>query len=215
MKVQRDLLESFMPPQDHYQTIAAPVRAPEVKVLGSRFIADIVPIVTKEAIDEHLERIRKEFYDATHHCYAFVLGERGDHVRAADDGEPGGTAGKPILTVLQGAKLTNVLCVVTRYFGGTKLGMGGLVRAYTEAAQEAVACAKIVSVLLTEAVQLTYGYDDTSIVERIMQEYETRAEDTVYGDEAKVVVKIRRSLVEKFKAEVIERSNARIKVADQ
>jgi uncharacterized YigZ family protein len=201
-----------MPPQDHYQTIASLVRAPEVKVLGSRFIADMFPVTTKDEIDAHLERIRKEFYDATHHCYAHILGEQGEHIRAADDGEPSGTAGRPILTVLQGAEITNVLCVVTRYFGGTKLGTGGLVRAYTEAAQEAVATSKIVKVILTESVQLTYAYDDTSLVERLMQEYETKAEDTVYGDDANVVVKIRRSLVEKFKTDVIERSNARIKV---
>ena len=201
-----------MPPQDHYQTIAAPVRAPEVKVLGSRFIADMFPVGTKEQIDEHLDRIRKEFYDATHHCYAHILGEQGEHTRAADDGEPSGTAGRPILTVLQGAGITNVLCVVSRYFGGTKLGTGGLVRAYTEAAQGAVGLAKIREVVLTEPVKMTYAYDDTSLVERLMQEYETKAEDTVYGDDAKVVVKIRRSLVEKFKADVIERSNARIKV---
>jgi uncharacterized YigZ family protein len=202
-----------MPPQDHYQTIASQIRAPEVKVLGSRFIADMFPVATKDEIDEHLERIRKEFYDATHHCYAHILGEQGEQTRAADDGEPSGTAGRPILAVLQGAEITNVLCVVTRYFGGTKLGTGGLVRAYTEVAQEAVAAVKIVKVTLTEPVTMTYAYDDTSLVERLMQEYETKAEDTVYGDDAKVVVKIRRSLVEKFKADVVERSNARIKVS--
>ncbi len=196
--------------QDFYLTIAEKLRADEVKVVGSRFIADIIPVSTKEQIETHLERIRKEFYDASHHCYAFILGEKGDVVRAADDGEPGGTAGKPILTVLQGAKLTNVICVVTRYFGGTKLGTGGLVRAYTEAAQEAVRAAKIVEVILTDRVQLTYGYDDTSLVERLMQEYETKAEDTEYGDMATISVQIRRSLVDKFKADVIERSNARI-----
>ena len=196
--------------QDFYLTIAETLRADEVKVVGSRFIADIIPVSTKEQIETHLERIRKEFYDATHHCYAFILGEKGDVVRAADDGEPGGTAGKPILTVLQGAKLTNVLCVVTRYFGGTKLGTGGLVRAYTEAAQEAVRTAKIVEVILTDRVQLTYGYDDTSLVERLMQEYGTKAEDPAYGDMATINVQIRRSLVDKFKTEVIERSNARI-----
>jgi len=198
--------------QDSFLTITAAVRAAEVKVLGSRFIADIIPVATKDAIDADLERIRKEFYDASHHCYAFILGEKGETTRAADDGEPGGTAGKPILTVLQGSGLTNVLCAVTRYFGGTKLGTGGLVRAYTEAAQEAVRSATIKEVILKEPINLVYGYDDTSLVERLMQEYETKAEDAEYGDAAIVTVRIRRSLVEKFKAEVIERSNARIKV---
>lgn len=197
---------------DYFLTIAKSTRAPEVKVLGSRFIPDIFPVASKEEAGDHLERIRKEFYDATHHCYAFVIGEKGESVRAADDGEPSGTAGKPILTVLEGAELTNVLCVVTRYFGGTKLGTGGLVRAYTEAAQGAVSAAKIVKVILTDPVELKYSYDDTSLVERLMQEYETKAEDAVYGDDAKVMVRIRRSLVEKFKADIIERSNARIKV---
>jgi uncharacterized YigZ family protein len=200
---------------DHFLTIAAAVRAPEVKVLGSRFIAELIPVSSKAAIEEQLDRIRKEFYDATHHCYAFILGETGETIRAADDGEPSGTAGKPILTVLQGAKLTNVLCVVTRYFGGTKLGTGGLVRSYTEAAQEGIRAAKIVEVILTEPVTLHYAYDDTSLVERLMQEYGTRPETTEYGDRASITVRVRRSLVANFKADVIERSNARIKVFDQ
>lgn len=197
---------------DSYLTIATSARAPEVKASGSRFIPDIFPVAAKEEIGLHLERIRKEFYDATHHCYAYVLGDRGDTIRAADDGEPGGTAGKPILTALQGARLTNVLCVVTRYFGGTKLGSGGLVRAYTEAAKEAVKHATLRTVYLTERMKLTYPYDDTSLVERLLHEYGAKAEESVYGEQAEITVNVRRSLTDIFKSEAIERSNGRIAI---
>ena len=115
--------------KDFYFTIETPFRAPELKVKGSRFIADIFPIDSKKEIDEYLASVRKEFYDATHHCYAFRLGINGENIRAADDGEPAGTAGKPILLALSSKELTNALLVVTRYYGGMNLGTGGLSRA--------------------------------------------------------------------------------------
>src|SRR6187455_577799 len=89
--------------QDFYLTISNPLRAPELKVVGSRFITDLYPVSTKEEIESYLDRIRKEFYDASHHCYAFRLGANAEQVRAADDGEPTATAGKPILMVIEGA----------------------------------------------------------------------------------------------------------------
>jgi len=101
---------------DNYLTVEAPLRAPEFKVKGSRFITDIIPVTSKEEIEHALTTIRKEFYDASHHCFAYRLGPGGLMLRAADDGEPTGTAGKPILLVLTSAKLTNTLIVVTRYF---------------------------------------------------------------------------------------------------
>ena len=104
----------------------------------SKFIAQIAPAESEEAALSFIESVKKKYYDARHNCTAFVIGNNSQLTRCSDDGEPGGTAGKPILEVLLGAKVTNAAAVVTRYFGGTLLGTGGLVRAYTQAAQAAL-----------------------------------------------------------------------------
>lgn len=190
--------------QDFYLTISKPLRAAELKVVGSRFIADLYPLSTKEEVESYLERIRKEFYDASHHCYAFRLGANAEQVRAADDGEPSGTAGKPILMVLEGAKLTNVLCVVTRYFGGTKLGTGGLARAYADAAKLAVEDAQIKTVYRMKELRLTYSFDDMSGVERMIAKYGAEKLESVYSNDVTMRVSLRESLIEEFTKEVIE-----------
>lgn len=105
----------------------------------SRFLAEIVPASSIEEAMAFVESIRKKHYDARHHCFAYVIGRNKEMTRYSDDGEPGGTAGKPILEVLLGADVTDTVAVVTRYFGGTLLGTGGLVRAYTQAAKEGMA----------------------------------------------------------------------------
>ena len=102
----------------------------------SRFIATVRPVEKEEEALSFIEEMRKKYWDATHNCYAYVIGERQEVMRCSDDGEPGGTAGKPMLDVLLGEELYNTAVVVTRYFGGTLLGTGGLVRAYSKAVQE-------------------------------------------------------------------------------
>lgn len=118
-------------------TIAGPVRA-EIEVTRSRFVADLVPVVDTDAAADAVAAARREFHDARHHCSAWVLGTDGSLTRSNDDGEPSGTAGAPMLAVLQGAGLSDLVAVVTRYFGGTLLGAGGLVRAYGDAVTAAV-----------------------------------------------------------------------------
>lgn len=197
---------------DFYLTIAKPLRAAELKVVGSRFIADLYPVSTKEEIESYLERIRKEFYDASHHCYAFRLGANAEQVRAADDGEPSGTAGKPILMVIEGAKLTNVLCVVTRYFGGTKLGTGGLARAYADAAKLAMEDAQIKTVYHMKELRLTYSFDDMSGIERMIAKYGAEKLESIYSDTVEMRISIRQSLVEEFIKEVIDSFQGRVTV---
>ena len=201
-----------MAAEDFYYTITAPLRAPELKVRGSRFLAEIAPVSTREEIDGVLLRIRKEFYDATHHCFAYRLGAEGLIVRAADDGEPSGTAGKPILLVLTSQKLTNVLLVVTRYFGGTKLGTGGLARAYVEAAQQAVSMAHIHRVYLTTRIDLQSTYEDLPQVERFIATHGGTIDNTIYLEGATLEVTIRRSMLEPFKAAIIEAFHGRVAV---
>lgn len=197
---------------DFCLTIAKPLRAAELKVVGSRFIANLYPVSTKEEIESYLERIRKEFYDASHHCYAFRLGANAEQVRAADDGEPSGTAGKPILMVIEGAKLTNVLCVVTRYFGGTKLGTGGLARAYTDAAKLAMEDAQIKTVYHMKELRLTYSFDDMSGVERMIAKYGAEKLESIYSDTVEMRISIRQSFVEVFIKEIIDSFQGRVAV---
>ena len=115
----------------------------EIVEKKSRFIAEVFPVDSEEDVSAQIEKIKKQYWDARHHCWAYVIGRNPGTERMSDDGEPAGTAGKPILEVIRGKGLTDVLIVVTRYFGGTLLGTGGLVRAYTQAAVEGRAHAGI------------------------------------------------------------------------
>ena len=187
-----------MPPDDFYYTIDAPLRAPDLKIKGSRFIADLVPAKTKDDIEATLEKIRKEFYDASHHCFAYRLGVDGLQVRAADDGEPHGTAGKPILLVLTSQKLTDTLLVVTRYFGGTKLGTGGLARAYAEAAQRVISMSHIVRVYLTSTIAITVMYEDLPQLERLIATFDGAIEERTYLESVTLCVAIRHSKLDLF-----------------
>ena len=117
----------------------------EIVEKKSRFIAQVFPVKTEEEVMQLLEAARKKYWDARHNCYAFVLGADGEISRCSDDGEPSGTAGRPILEVLTKRGLKDVLVIVTRYFGGTLLGTGGLVRAYSQAAQAGLAASCIIT----------------------------------------------------------------------
>lgn len=129
-----------------YRTISGPAKA-ELREKGSRFLAFAFPVQDEEAIKNHLDDLREKYPDATHHCYAWVLGAEGEQYRANDDGEPGNSAGKPIHRQILSANLTFVLVVVVRYFGGTKLGIPGLIHSYGKAAEEVL---KQVSVIENE-----------------------------------------------------------------
>ena len=116
----------------------------EIVEKKSRFIAQVFTVETEEKVATILEQMKKKYWDARHNCYAFVLGETSQISRCSDDGEPSGTAGRPILEVINGKELTNILIVVTRYFGGTLLGTGGLVRAYSQSAQAGIMASKVI-----------------------------------------------------------------------
>jgi uncharacterized YigZ family protein len=199
-----------MPGQDFFHTITTSLRAPEVKVKGSRFIADIAPVSSREEIDAFLGKIRKDFFDATHHCFAYRLGADALQVRAADDGEPSGTAGRPILLVLTSQKLTNVLLVVSRYFGGTKLGTGGLARAYVEAAQQAVSMAHITRVYLTTTLTFQVMYEDLPQMERLIKHNEATIEEATYLASVNLRVAVRRSSLDHFLHAVTETFSGRV-----
>lgn len=156
-----------------YQTIA---RASEglYKEKGSKFLGYAFPVEDEEEIKRILNELRKKHHDARHHCYAFRLGADGKHYRANDDQEPSGTAGKPIHGQLLSFELTNVLLVVVRYFGGTKLGASGLIHAYKTAAQDALEQAEIVTREVEVQCTLTFPYERYNEVMRILRESKAR-----------------------------------------
>lgn len=131
----------------------------------SRFLGEIHPVKDEQEAAEIVAQARKKYYDARHHCYAWILGDDGARKKAADDGEPSGTAGIPMLKVLEGAGIRNAVVVVTRYFGGTLLGTGGLVRSYTNAAQAALADAQIVRMCRCRVIGITTDY---SLLDRVL-----------------------------------------------
>ena len=140
-----------------YRTVKAPSSV-ELVIQKSRFIGQCFPIASEEEALELLTSLRKKYWDATHNCYAYSVGQKGEIARFSDDGEPGGTAGMPMMDALRGAGVTNVLCVVTRYFGGILLGTGGLVRAYSRSCSEAIRAAGVVRMALCDSIEYSVPY---------------------------------------------------------
>ncbi|MDN5790500.1 MAG: IMPACT family protein [Micrococcales bacterium] len=152
-----------------YLTVAGPTQA-AIEVRRSRFVCELDRVEDEDAARAAIEQVRSTSRDARHHCTAFILGPDGATRRSNDDGEPTGTAGAPMLAVLRGAELTNVLAVVTRWFGGVLLGTGGLIRAYGEAVQSAVAAAHLVRVELREVLTIVVGPAEAARVENAIRD---------------------------------------------
>ena len=188
---------------DTYTTIGRRSRC-ETKVQGSRFIADVVPVEERDQAEGVLEEIRKSLHDATHHSYAYRMGKKGELYRLHDDGEPGGTAGRPILAAIDRHGLTNVLVVVTRYFGGTKLGVGGLARAYGDAAEQGLREAGSRICYETESFTVRFAHAHTAAVMRIASQLHARIADTGYDDQVIMTLEIRRSLATRLRGELTE-----------
>jgi len=142
---------------DTYQTIDGNSEG-LYKEKGSKFFALAYPVTSEEEVKEILALLRKEYHDARHHCYSYIIGFKGEHFRANDDGEPSGTAGRPIQGQILSRNLTNTLVVVIRYFGGTKLGVSGLINAYKTAAAEALDHAQIVVKTVQDLYKISFGY---------------------------------------------------------
>ena len=144
----------------------------------SKFIATVQKVASQEEADSKLQLLRKKYYDATHNCFAYQIGERNEIQRFSDDGEPQGTAGKPILDVLKGEDIKNTLICVTRYFGGTLLGTGGLVRAYGRAAKEGLLAAGIVEKKQITLFTITTDYSLSGKVQYLLNEKNYVIRDT-------------------------------------
>ena len=154
----------------------------EISVKGSRFIATLDHTSSKEEADEILNKVAAQNPSATHNCFAYRLGIGDDGIfRVEDDGEPGNTAGKPILQALEARNVSNAMLVVTRYFGGTKLGIGGLIRAYSAAAFAALDACKLALVEPTSELAIIFPYDATGIVHKVLNQFNCTILETNYG----------------------------------
>lgn len=179
----------------------------EYTVNRSRFIGRCFPVESEEAALCLLGDIRKKHWDATHNCFAYRIGENAA-ARFSDDGEPGGTAGKPIMDVLTGRELTNVLCVVTRYFGGILLGAGGLVRAYSKSAADAVTKAGVVSYLPGTVLDIPMDYSRYGALEGFIRA-NAEVRNVAFAQNVVVTVAVEDTNLLKFMKEVTERSDGR------
>jgi uncharacterized YigZ family protein len=186
----------------------------EIKIKGSKFIGRARPCLREKEAEDRLTFIRKKYYDATHNCFAFRLGlGKYQTFRYSDDGEPSGTAGKPIFDQIEGHDLTNTLVIVTRYFGGTKLGTGGLARAYSEAAGAALEAAEIIEKFITRNMIMTVAFPDYNQVERIIRQLGGHIIGADFKEKVALKVEIRLSLVQKLKESLINATAGRIIIA--
>lgn len=172
------------------------------EVNKSKFMAHVKHVESEEAAREFVLMIRKKYFDATHNCSAWILGERGDKQKSNDDGEPGGTAGNPILETIKKNELTNCAIVVTRYFGGIKLGAGGLIRAYSHTAALGLSNSKIVQITAFRKLSLTLEYNFLATVENYLRNKKIRVFSTDYADVVTLELLLLPAQVEPFLIEL-------------
>ena len=184
----------------------------EVIVKKSRFIGITYPVNTPEEAADFVNSIKKKYYDARHNCYAYVIGDNRDQIKFSDDGEPGGTAGKPMLDVLLGSGITNIVVVVTRYFGGTLLGTGGLVRAYSDAAKEAVEASVTYTVERKIRLKIETDYTSFQSLERLFKSKDNVTFETEYSDKILMNVGIPVDLAEEIEKSVTEITSGKARI---
>lgn len=182
----------------------------ESKIKASRFICTVLYAETKEQAELQLQELKKKYYDANHNCFAWKISET--EWRYSDDGEPSGTAGKPIFMAIEGSGLLQVLCVVTRYFGGTKLGTGGLIRAYGESASQALKEAPYTIKTHWENIQIRFDYTFENIIRRALESHHGRIVQSDYSDRVKMQLALPCSLKPLFLKRIYEETNAAAEV---
>jgi len=199
------------PIPDSYLTLGADAEH-EIKIKGSRFIALGYPVDSDSSALIILGKIRKKEHAATHHCFAYVVGTDEEKFKYSDDGEPSGTAGRPIYQTITGRNLKNVLVIVVRYFGGTKLGTGGLTRAYAQAAGEMLDGARIIETLICDRLRFSLALNFYDRVMRIISrgEYRVLAQD--FTDRVALDMEIRKSHTEAFISQLTELTGGQVEI---
>lgn len=185
------------PIRDAYKGIASPSEG-LYKELGSRFIASAWPIEGEEEARRIVDSLRKEYHDARHHCFAYRIGHLGDRFRASDDGEPAGTAGRPILGQIDSRGLSDTLVVVVRYFGGVKLGVPGLIRAYRSAAADALDRADIAEKVASKAWRVLFPYDEMNAVMKLFKEMGLPQNGQDFGLDCRLGTRVRLTAEQDF-----------------
>lgn len=181
----------------------------------SRFIATVRPAESEDEALLFIEEMKKKYWDATHNCSAFLIGEQNQIQRCSDDGEPSQTAGRPMLDVLLGEEIHNICVVVTRYFGGTLLGTGGLVRAYSKAVQEGLLSCTVVEKLLADKVRLITDYNGVGKIQYITAQTGITVLDSEYTDKVEMTLLVPVSFTEQLKAKITEGTNGRCRIKDE
>lgn len=201
-----------MPPKqpDSYRTLANSATAEPPKTKGSRFIGEAFPVNNADQALSQLDEIRRREHAATHHCWAYRLGAEGEEFRYSDDGEPYGSAGIPILREIEGRGLSDTMVVVTRYYGGTKLGTGGLVRAYSEAARVVLDEAPKRLVVVRVPLLLRFAFGDTSPAMQLINRFDVEIGETTYSEEGTaLVLHVRKSEAELLISAFVEATAGR------
>lgn len=196
---------------DKYNTVAAEATS-EFTEKKSRFISHVSPVDCESEALDYIEKIKKQYWDARHNVYAYIIGNNSDLQRYSDDGEPQGTGGIPMLEVLRGEKLTNTVAVVTRYFGGTLLGTGGLVRAYTKGAKDGIAAAGIITKILYTRINVTVDYTAGGKVQYAILQGGYRLEDTIYTENICYVVLIEKPEKDSFIKNITNLTGGKAKI---
>lgn len=186
----------------------------EILEKKSRFIATLMPVGSEEEAVIFIDGVKKKYWDARHNCSAFVIGERGQLTRCSDDGEPGGTAGKPMLEVLLGSGIRNVAAVVTRYFGGTLLGTGGLVRAYTLAVQEGIAASTIEEMRYGIELSVVTDYNGMGKINYILGQLGLTAGNIEYTDKVRMKLLFPYEMDGRIRKEITEATAGRARIEE-
>lgn len=187
-----------------YNTIKQPVVETILKEKGSKFLGYAYPVKNEEEIKQALESIKTDHPKATHHCYAYRLGLEGEDYRANDDGEPSGSAGLPIYNQILSSDLTNILVVVVRYYGGTKLGVGGLVKTYKESAKLTLEEAKVVTKELESTLELTFPFSLQNVAFTILNRFDTQIINFDANENCQIIAQIKTSQKEQILEQFLE-----------
>lgn len=182
----------------------------EIVEKKSRFIATIVSVNSEEEALEFIGRMKKKYWNATHNCFAYVIGEHYEIQRCSDDGEPNGTAGHPMLDVILGENLHNMAVVVTRYFGGTLLGTGGLVRAYSSSVKAGLESSKVITRLKGVNLSIETDYTGLGKIQYVLGEKEITIKNSVYTDQVQLDVLVPEEILEETMEELTEKTNGKV-----
>jgi uncharacterized YigZ family protein len=194
---------------ENYFTISKAVES-LYKEKGSKFLSFLYPVTSVDEVKEILTQLKKKYYDATHHCYAYIIGADKEQFRMNDDGEPSSTAGKPIYGQLQSNNLTNVLLVVVRYFGGTKLGVSGLIKAYKESSAECIAQAEIIEKQVKNKYRIYFAYEDMNLVMNILKQNNAEQKHQIFDLNCQIEVLVEKRNVSKFENSIPPTSTIRL-----